>query len=103
MEVPWAPASFDIHDEMSKHSGVAANSQSMSSRGFWVTAGPTDVGIHRIRSPTQNWLQFSITGITRSATKQKKAARRAKSEKMFELSQPQGFHMSHALGMPGKS
>ncbi|KAJ3640558.1 hypothetical protein Zmor_003851 [Zophobas morio] len=84
MEVPWAPASFDIHDEMSKHSGVAANFQSMSSRGwpvqpmvtlqlFWEGSQlPTTVGIHRIRSPTQNWLQFSITGITRSATKQKK-------------------------------
>ncbi|KAJ3666093.1 hypothetical protein Zmor_001548 [Zophobas morio] len=71
---------------------------------FWEGSQlPTTVGIHRIRSPTRNWLQFSITGIARSATKQKKAARRAKSEKMFELSQPQGFHMSHALGMPGKS
>ncbi|KAJ3661372.1 hypothetical protein Zmor_005770 [Zophobas morio] len=40
---------------------------------FWEGSQlPTTVGIHRIRSPTRNWLQFSITGIARSATKQKK-------------------------------
>ncbi|KAJ3661030.1 hypothetical protein Zmor_005451 [Zophobas morio] len=41
---------------------------------FWEGSQlPTTVGIHRIRSPTRNWLQFSITGIARSATKTKKS------------------------------
>ncbi|KAJ3661397.1 hypothetical protein Zmor_005793 [Zophobas morio] len=86
MEVPWAPASCGINDEMSKQRRrsefpgrcrvevcVTACPTDDTLQLFWEGSRlPTTVGIHRIRSPTQNWLRFSISGIIRSATKTKK-------------------------------
>ncbi|KAJ3640523.1 hypothetical protein Zmor_003816 [Zophobas morio] len=70
---------------------------------FLVTACPTDVGIHRIRSPTQNWLQFSITGITRSATKQKKLQGEQSLRRCSNSVNPKGSTCHMHLGCQGKA
>ncbi|KAJ3661811.1 hypothetical protein Zmor_006193 [Zophobas morio] len=71
---------------------------------FWEGSQlPTTVGIHRIRSPTRNWLQFSITGITRSATKTKKLQGEQSLRRCSNSVNPKGSTCHMHLGCQGKA